>query len=77
MDEYQKLRVLIPHWIEHNREHAQEYLRFLDVTGDAAVDLKKAAEQMNLVNQALVAALEKLGGTLSLEPYLKHHSGNV
>jgi len=63
--------VLIPHWVEHNQEHAQEFLRFLEAAGDAAVDLRKAAEQMDLVNQALVAALEKL------EPNPKHYSGNV
>jgi hypothetical protein len=61
MNEQQKLRVLIPHWIEHNQEHAQEFLRFLEAAGDAATDLEKAAEQMAQVNQALAAALEKLG----------------
>lgn len=74
MNEHQKLRVLIPHWVEHNQEHAQEFLRFLGAAGDAAVDLREAAEQMALVNQALAAALEKLGGALSLEPDQNHHS---
>jgi hypothetical protein len=73
MNEHQKLRVLIPHWIEHNQEYAQEFLRFLDVAGDAAVDLQDAAAQMALVNQALAATLEKLGGALSLELDQKHH----
>ncbi|MBN2149597.1 MAG: hypothetical protein JW726_19575 [Anaerolineales bacterium] len=62
MNELEKLRVLIPHWIEHNEEHVQEFLRFLEAAGDAAADLNKAAEQMMLVNQALAGALEKLGG---------------
>lgn len=78
MNEDQKLRVLIPHWIEHNQEHAQEFLRFIETAGDAAVDLREAAEHMGLVNQALAAALEKLGGALSLEPNPEHHShGNI
>jgi len=25
MDEVEKLRVLLPHWIEHNSEHAEEF----------------------------------------------------
>ena len=73
MNEHQKLRVLIPHWIEHNQEHAQEFLRFLEVAGDAAVDLQDAASQMALVNEALAATLEKLGGAFSLGPDQKHH----
>lgn len=73
MDERQKLRVLIPHWIEHNQEHAQEFLNYAETAGDAAIDLQKAAEQMDLVNQALAAALEKLGGALSLDRFHIHH----
>jgi hypothetical protein len=74
VEETQKLRMLIPHWIDHNQEHAQEFIRFLEVAGDAAVDLQKAAEQMNLVNQALETALEKMGGALPFEPDLGHHA---
>ena len=61
MNEIEKLRVLIPHWIEHNQEHADEFLRYLDAAGDAAGNLQDATAQMALVNQALAAALEKLG----------------
>lgn len=71
MDEQQKLRVLIPHWIEHNQEHAEEFTRFLAAAGEAADDLRHAAEQMSLVNHALAHALEKLGGAL---PHEHHHS---
>ena len=60
MNEQEKLKVLIPHWIEHNEEHAQEFLRFIEAAGEAAVDLREASEKMTLVNQALAAALEKL-----------------
>ena len=74
MEESQKLRVLIPHWVEHNQEHAQEFLRFSDSAGDAVVELRKAAELMDQVNQTLMAALEKLGGSLSLESDLHDHS---
>jgi len=66
MNETEKLRVLIPHWIEHNQEHAEEFLRYFEAAGDAAVNLQEATAQMALVNQALAAALEKLGGALSM-----------
>jgi hypothetical protein len=74
MNEDQKLRVLIPHWVEHNQEHTQEFLRFVDTAGSAAVDLREAAGHMDLVNQALAAALEKLGGAISFEPKPMHDS---
>jgi aminoglycoside phosphotransferase len=74
MNEQQKLRVLIPHWIEHNQEHAQEFLTYSEVAGKAANHLQEAAKQMRLVDQALAAALEKLGGALSYEPELDQQS---
>jgi hypothetical protein len=63
VNENHKLRILIPHWVEHNHEHAQEFLRFVEAAG-----------HMDLVNRALAAALEKLGGALTLESDLQHHS---
>lgn len=73
MDEQHKLKVLIPHWIEHNEEHAQEFLRYIEACGDAAPDLRDAAARMTLVNEALAAALEKLGGGLPFGEEHHHH----
>jgi hypothetical protein len=70
MNGEEKLRVLIPHWIEHNEEHASECERWAVTTGKAAPDLLAAAEAMHRVNQTLAIALEKLGGAL---PYLHSH----
>jgi hypothetical protein len=39
MNETDKLRVLIPHWIEHNSEHADEFRRWAEQAGDAAADI--------------------------------------
>ena len=64
MNEVEKLRVLIPHWIEHNEEHADEFRRWAETADQTAVDLQSAAEAMQQVNRILVRALEKLGGTL-------------
>ena len=64
MNELEKLRVLIPHWIEHNSEHADEFKRWAEKAGDAAVDIQEASEEMAQVNLCLSAALQKLGGPL-------------
>jgi DNA-binding NtrC family response regulator len=65
MIEVDKLRVLIPHWIEHNEEHADEFRRWAETAGQTATDLLAAAEAMQQVNRRLANALEKLGGALT------------
>ena len=65
MKEKDKLRVLIPHWIEHNIEHADEFRGWAERAGDATADILSAAEIMTQTNIALEAALHKLGGPLS------------
>lgn len=65
MNEAEKLQVLIPHWLEHNKEHAEEYRHWAEKAGEAAADILAAVEALNQVNQALSAALEKLGGAAS------------
>lgn len=62
--EIDKLRMLIPHWIEHNLEHADEFRRWAGQAGEAAADIEAAAEALLEVNHLLEAALEKLGGGL-------------
>jgi hypothetical protein len=62
VDEVEKLRVLIPHWIEHNEEHASELQRWAGLTTEASQDILTAAESMMRVNRALATALERLGG---------------
>ena len=70
MNEQDKLRVLIPHWIEHNREHAGEFQQWAEGAGEAAGDIQEAAEAISRVNQSLEVALQKLGGPL---PHSHHH----
>ncbi len=69
MKEIDKLRVLLDHWIEHNEEHAAEFRRWADQAGPAAPDVLGAAERMEQVNQALAAALAKLGGAIPHEAH--------
>ena len=65
MNEIEKLRILIPHWMQHNDEHAEEYQRWAEKTAEASADILAAVEALKKVNQALGSALEKLGGETS------------
>ncbi len=68
MNDQEKLRVLIPHWIEHNREHADEFRRWAKQANDAAPDILTAAEAIARANESLATALEKMGGAMP-----RHH----
>jgi len=62
-----KLRVLLPHWIEHNEEHAASFERWVAKARElgreeTAQRIEEAVEQMGVCNQALIAALEALEG---------------
>ncbi|MGQ9522591.1 MAG: hypothetical protein ACUVTV_07730 [Anaerolineae bacterium] len=61
MQETEKLRVLIPHRMEHDDEHAAEFRRWAEYAADAAADLLTAAEWLEKASESLQAALEKLG----------------
>jgi len=66
MNTTEKLQTLIPHWMEHNEEHAGEFRQWAEQEATAAsADLLSAAEAMSQVNRALAAALEKLGRAAS------------
>jgi hypothetical protein len=71
MTEKDKLRALLPHWIEHNAEHAADFCRWAGRAGEAEADIEAAAAQMEAANHALAAALVKLGGPL--EDHHHHH----
>jgi len=66
-DDLTKLRILLPHWIEHNEEHAASFERWVARAralrrGEPAQRREDAVERMAACNQALRAALEALEG---------------
>ncbi len=71
MKEIDKLRVLLPHWVEHNGEHAAEFRGWAERAGAAQYALLEAARLMEEANARLGDALEQLGGALEHE----HHHG--
>jgi hypothetical protein len=62
MNEMERLRVIIPLWLQHNEEHVEEYRRWAEGDTEASADLLDAVDAMKRVNQALDAVLEKLNG---------------
>ena len=65
MTEVDKLRALLPHWIEHNAEHAAEFRTWVGLAGEAGPQIEKAAAAMEASNGELASALAKLGGPLA------------
>ena len=64
MSEQEKLRILLPHWIEHNGEHAAEFRRWAERAGAVEDQILAAAQSMDDANERLEQALEALGGPL-------------
>jgi hypothetical protein len=64
MNEIDKLRVLLPHWIEHNEEHAKEFRGWAERTGLARNALLDAARLLEEASARLYKGLEELGGSL-------------
>ena len=66
-DDLIKLRILLPHWIEHNEEHAASFQRWVPKARalgreETARRIEEAVERMAACNQSLTAALEALEG---------------
>jgi len=62
-----KLRVLVPHWIEHNKDHATGFRDWATRAKEAHLEsvaskIEAAAIQMEACNQILSTALEELKG---------------
>jgi len=73
MNEREKLRVLVPHWIEHNEEHADEFRKWSHKSGELSGEFLAAADSISQANSYLESALAKLGGGLPL-PYFQGES---
>ncbi|MFN2147848.1 MAG: hypothetical protein ACK2T2_05605 [Anaerolineales bacterium] len=58
----EKLRMLLPHWIEHNQEHASEFRDWAGRVGRAGEPILAAADFLDQANHSLQQALERFGG---------------
>jgi hypothetical protein len=66
MDVIEKLQVMLPHWIEHNKSHGQEFSDWAGQIGEGnaklAEQLTKAVQALENAQQALEEALTLAGG---------------
>ncbi len=73
-----KLRVLLPHWIEHNNNHIAEFRKWegeaRKKSGEEVAQLlDKAISDMEEAGKSLSEALEKVGGPLEGGGHHHHH----
>ena len=65
-DDLTRLRILLPHWVEHNEEHLRDLRTWAQTArglgaSQAGDLLERAVRQMEAANRELAAALEALG----------------
>ena len=78
MDNTEKLRVLLQHWIDHNGGHVAEFAKWQEImVGEkkaaVAESLEKAYQQMNTVSDILQQTLDDLGGPAGDTSHQHHH----
>jgi len=74
----EKLRILLPHWIEHNNNHEAEFKKWVDLAraegqGGLAELLAKAVASMAETDGILQKALAEIGGPGEPHPHGHHH----
>ncbi|MDH5298014.1 MAG: hypothetical protein OEV91_03260 [Desulfobulbaceae bacterium] len=74
----EKLRVLLPHWIEHNHSHMAEFVKWAAAAreeglAEVALLIDKAVATMDQTDHALSEALGKVGGPLGGHHHHHHH----
>ena len=65
-DERVKLKILLDHWVKHNREHSREFSEWAEKAremGEAGVgeDILQAAQEMDKAGEFLSQARRSLG----------------
>ncbi|MDR9501460.1 MAG: hypothetical protein RI601_06650 [Desulfurivibrionaceae bacterium] len=74
----EKLRILLPHWVEHSHSHQAEFNKWLEVARaegqtEAAGEIHRALGLMAETEKALERALELLGGKAEGHHHGHHH----
>jgi hypothetical protein len=81
MDNVEKLRVMLQHWIEHNKGHMEEFGKWRATMKDEgqtslADHIHRTVELMAAVNGELEKALKEAGGPKKDEDDHHHHDHN-
>ncbi len=66
-EERAKLRTLLNYWVEHNREHSQEFREWADKAKafgevEVADEMLQASQEMDKASEILSQALSRLEG---------------
>jgi len=77
MTEVEKLRVLLPHWLDHNKSHAAEFAKWAqlaehDGENEVAALISQAVISLQEADKSLTKALAKVGGPED-HPHHHHH----
>ena len=78
MDNVEKLRVMLRHWIEHNKGHVEEFEKWRQTMAEEghmslAEQISEAVKTMATVNAQLEKTLHEAGGRKSDEEEGHHH----
>ena len=78
MENVEKLRVLLQHWIDHNKGHVDEFENWRKLMTDENQDklaghITEAIKLMATVNAELGKALHEVGGPKAGEEEHHHH----
>lgn len=78
MENKEKLRLLLQHWIDHNKGHAEEFERWRQIAetdGESAIatHIAEAITAVLKANEALENALTKAGGPADIDHHHHHH----
>jgi hypothetical protein len=81
MENVEKLRVMLQHWIEHNKGHVEEFEKWREVMRQdgqtlLAGQLAGAIATMSSVNELLAKALHDAGGPQADDHHHHHHHHN-
>jgi len=77
MKDIDKVRVMLPHWIEHNQSHTSEFSEWAEKLGtgtpEIAALLQRAVDSLVKAQAALQDALDMSGGPLESSSDHGHH----
>jgi len=81
MENVEKLRVLLQHWIDHNKGHAAEFAKWEKLMSEDAQEsiakcISEAIKATDMVNDQLSKALDEAGGPAEAEDGEHHHHGH-
>jgi hypothetical protein len=78
LSDIEKLQILLPHWLEHNKSHGAEFSQWaatVSAAGDSATAalIRQAAEHLQKADEFLSQALASIGGPLQGHADHHHH----